>query len=89
MNDLINGCFELCGGLLLLLNVWRLWIDRAISGVSMLPVCFYTLWGFWNLYFYPSVGARWSFWGGIIVVLANSLWLGLYLTLTRNRKLRK
>ncbi len=76
--DMINGLFELVGGLLLVLNIRRLWIDRKIEGVSMIPVFFFTVWGFWNLYFYPSVNAPWSFAGGIVVVVANSIWAVLY-----------
>ncbi len=80
-SDMVNGLFELVGGLLLCLNVRRLWIDLKIEGVSMVPVFFFTAWGFWNLYFYPSVNALWSFWGGVVVVVVNVIYVGLYIAI--------
>ena len=75
--DLVNGLFEFGGGLLLWLNVRRLWRDRKIAGVSLWPVVFWTSWGGWNLFFYPAVGCWWSFAGGIFVVTANAAWLAM------------
>ena len=75
--DIVNGLFELIGGVVLLLNVRRLWRDRKISGVSAFPVVFWTAWGLWNLYFYPAVSCWWSFAGGILVFAANAAWLFL------------
>lgn len=86
MNDVINGLFELIGGCLLMLNVRRLWRDRKVVGVSLWPVVFYTAWGFWNLYFYPSVKAPWSFWGAITVVTANASWLLLYVWISKEKQ---
>ena len=77
--DLINGLFELFGGVLLCLNVRRLWRDRRLSGVSVLPTAFFTARGAWNLYFYPSMGCWWSFAGGLFVVGANLTWVGMAL----------
>jgi hypothetical protein len=79
--DLINGLFEFCGGVLLWLNVRRLRRDGRVAGVSVAPTVFWTAWGAWNLYFYPSVGC-WASWaGGLFVVAANAAWLGLLLRL--------
>lgn len=83
MNDIINGVFELIGGCLLILNLRRLWIDRKVDGVSVAPIIFFTLWGYWNLYFYPSVKAPWSFYGALVMVFANTAWIGLYLQIQR------
>ena len=85
MNDLTNGLFELVGGILLLLNVYRLHRDKRVIGVSWLPVAFFSAWGVWNLYFYPSLGCWWSFAGGVLVVAANTAWLGLLLWYSWNR----
>jgi hypothetical protein len=75
--DLINGGFEFVGGLLLGLNCLRLHKDKQLRGVSVLPTVFYSAWGYWNLYFYPSLDAWWSFWGGIVVVTSNTAWVVL------------
>lgn len=75
--DAINGTYELLGGVMILANVRALLRDKIIRGVSVWPTVFFTSWGFWNLYFYPSLGQWLSFTGGLGIVSANALWLGL------------
>jgi hypothetical protein len=31
----------------------------------------------WNLYYYPHLDQWWSFAGGLVIVAANVLWIGL------------
>ena len=73
--DLINGSFEFTGGCLLWMNVWALGRAKHFRGVAILPTAFFATWGVWNLYFYPSLGQWWSFWGGVNIVLANVVWV--------------
>lgn len=73
--DLINGTFEFIGALLICLSIRRLWLDGQVKGVSVVPVTFFASWGFWNLFFYPHLEQWLSFWGGVAMVLANSVWL--------------
>ena len=75
--DIINGSFELLSGLFVLLNCHRVIKDKNVKGVSVLAVLFFTLWGFWNLFYYPHLGQWISFAGGLIIVSANCLWVGL------------
>lgn len=76
-HDAINAMFEGGGALFLLLNVRRLLRDRSVKGVSLITTSWWTLWGFWNVYFYSAVQTPASFWAGIAVVIVNALWLGL------------
>jgi hypothetical protein len=75
--DRLNGFFELGGGLLTWLSVRRLWIDKQVKGVSWWPIWFFTMWGMWNLYYYPYLSQWWSFVGGCFIVVANTVWLVL------------
>lgn len=75
MVDKINGLFEIIGGLLIICSIYRLAIDKQVRGVSLWPILFFTLWGFWNLYFYPFIGAYFSFLGSVGLVFANTIWL--------------
>jgi hypothetical protein len=77
--DLINASFEAGGALLLCLNVRRLWRDKQLAGVSLLPTVWFNLWGAWNLYFYAAVGQRLSWVAGIGVFAVNSAWVALAL----------
>lgn len=83
--DFINGCIEFCGGCLLWLSVRTLYKHKVVRGISIIPIVFFTGWGFWNLLFYPSVGCMWSFYGGINIVVANTTWLILMFTYRRNK----
>jgi hypothetical protein len=75
--DYINGFFE-CGGVLLSLNLRQLIKDKHVQGVHWGPTVFFTLWGFWNLAYYPWLGQWASFAGGLVVVSVNTLWLALW-----------
>lgn len=77
--DAINGLFEFIGGAFLLLNCRQMYRDKHVAGVSIWPFLFYSVWGFWNLYFYPHVGAMWSFYGGLFVVVVNTIWVAMAL----------
>jgi len=57
--------------------------DKSVSGLSIISVIFFTIWGYWNLFYYPSLGQMWSFAGGIVVVIANSIWTYLLLKYAR------
>lgn len=75
--DLINGLFEALAGLFVLNHCRVLLRDRAVAGVSIASTAFFTLWGLWNLWFYPQLGQFWSMVGGVFVVLANTVYVAL------------
>jgi uncharacterized membrane protein YfcA len=75
--DLINGGFELGLAMMLILNIRRLVKDKRVEGVSMLPAVFVTIWGYWNLIYYPGLHQWYSFVGGLGVVAGNTVWLYL------------
>lgn len=74
--DMINGSFELMGAFFLLLNVRQLYRDKELNGVHWAPTLFFSTWGVWNLYYYPSLGQWYSFAGGLAIVCINTFWLG-------------
>ena len=82
--DVINGLFELGAGLLLGLNIGSLYRDKIVRGVSVWPTSFFMLWGYWNLYFYPSVNCDLSFYAGILVVATNTAWVGQMIYYRKN-----
>jgi drug/metabolite transporter superfamily protein YnfA len=72
--DIINGTFEIIGGMLCCLNVRQIWRDRKVTGFYWPTQAFFAIWGMWNLYFYPTLGQWFSFGGGVFLVLANTTW---------------
>jgi hypothetical protein len=87
MNDVLNGLFELGGAILLLLNCRRLYLDKVVKGLSVIPLVYFTAWGVWNLYYYPSVGCPWSFYGGLALVIVNFTYLSMLWWYLRKERL--
>jgi hypothetical protein len=81
--DLVNGAFELSGGVVCWLNVKRLLRDRSVQGVDWRVSAFFSAWGFWNLFYYPQLGQWASFAGGVALVIANTTWVVLALRLIK------
>lgn len=73
--DVINGLFEMLGGIFVLNHCRTVIKDKAVAGVSIVSTIFFTLWGVWNLYYYPSLDQWWSFLGGLMIVSSNTLWV--------------
>lgn len=75
--DIVNGCFEVLGGAFVALSIRKTLKDKRVRGVSWLTTAFFAAWGWWNLFYYPSLGQWVSFAGGIGVVAANTTWVAL------------
>lgn len=75
--DIVNGTFEALGALMVLNHCRAVLRDKRVAGVSILSTVFFTAWGFWNLFYYPSLGQAWSFAGGVLIVAANVMWVVL------------
>lgn len=81
--DLINGLFESVGGIFVLNHCRVLARDKSVAGVSKLSTSIFFAWGIWNLYYYPSLDQWLSFYGGMVIVCGNCLWLLMMLWYTR------
>ena len=77
ISDIVNGSFEMLAGFFVLNNCRCVVRDKSVKGVSLFSTCFFTSWGFWNLYYYPSLSQWASFVGGLFIVTANVIWIGL------------
>lgn len=75
--DLINGLFEFLGSMAVGLSICKVLKDKDVAGISWWQVWFFQLWGFWNLYYYPSLDQPFSFAGGVALAAANTVYLVL------------
>lgn len=73
--DLINGSFELFGGICNWLNVRRYLQSRRVEGIFWPSAIFYASWGCWNLIYYPSLHQPFSFAAGIFLTSGSLTWL--------------
>lgn len=86
--DFINGTFEALAGLMILNHCRVLYRDKLVRGVSAVSTAFFFAWGVWNLFYYPHLGQWWSFAGGLVIVAANCLWLGMMIYYKREEEAR-
>lgn len=82
--DSVNGMLELLGAVAVFGHCLRAFRDKCIRGASLWATAFFSLWGFWNLFYYPSLGQWASFTGGLALVLANCFWLALMVLYRKN-----
>lgn len=75
--DLFNGMFELVGAAFTWQNVRRLHRDKVVRGVDYRVTAFWSAWGFWNLYYYGSLGHMLSLVAGVVLALGNLVWVML------------
>ena len=73
--DITNGGFEISGSIFVLFSVIKTLKEKSSKGVSWVTVAYFMSWGFWNLYYYPSLDQWVSFVGGIGVVTMNTIWV--------------
>lgn len=86
MNDYINGAFELIGSIFSLINLRRILRDKYVAGVDWRVTAFWSAWGTWNLFYYPSLDQWASFYGGLLLVLSNTAWVVLALKYSRKKQ---
>lgn len=84
--DLINGIFEVCGAPFIMMSIIALNKDKKVRGVSWMHVSFFSAWGYWNLYYYPHLNQWASFYGGLFLVVTNTVWLGQIFYYLRKEK---
>lgn len=75
--DILNGFFELFAGVFCFLNCLQVKKDKMVKGVNFIAVAFFTVWGWWNFYYYPSLNQWFSLIGSVGIVAANTYWLHL------------
>ena len=80
--DIGNAFFEGIGSVMTWLNVRRVYIDKEVKGVQWQVTLFWTAWGVYNLFLYPHLDLWLSFYGGISIVLANAVWVGMVIRYT-------
>lgn len=77
--DVINGSFEGLASIAVVQHCLQLSKDKQVKGVSIPAIVFFTSWGFWNMYYYPSLNQWASGACGVLVCLANCNYIRLLL----------
>lgn len=84
--DLINGIFEFVGSLFIWRSIYLLYKQKQVHGVSVLSIGFFASWGGWNIYYYPCLDQWISFYGGLSIVFANTIWVAQLIYYLRKQR---
>jgi hypothetical protein len=82
--DLVNALFEAAGGLFMPLSIRKLYSEKLVRGVSWIAVAFFTIWGLWNVFYYPHLEQYLSFVAGLwlcgvtLIYLTMLIYYSLY-----------
>jgi hypothetical protein len=82
--DAGNAFFETVGGVLQVRNTIQIVKDKQVKGVYWPAWLFFTLWGYWNIWYYPSLNQWLSFSGGLLIAASNTVWVALAWKYSRN-----
>ena len=82
--DMVNGGYEFFGAFAIMLSIIKLHKDKFVAGVSWMHTAFFMSWGWWNCYYYPYLEQWASFYGGIAIVICNTVWLCQMIYYVRN-----
>lgn len=84
--DIINSGFEAGGGVFILHHCYVLHKDKEVKGVSIISTIFFSMWGLYNLFYYPHLGQWASFYGGMVISISNMIWVGMMIYYRRKNK---
>lgn len=84
--DIINGAFEFAGAMAGFWNVVVICRQKQVRGFAPLAYIYFTLWGAWNIYYYPHLNQWFSLAGTIAITISNGLFAGLAIYFSRRNK---
>ena len=74
-SDLVNAGFEFSAVFFLSLNCIQVYKDKMVRGMSVLAVTFFSVWGYWNIFFYSHNNLTWSSIAGGLVAVVNTFYV--------------
>ena len=82
--DQTNACFELMGAAFMIPSLIKAYKEKVIQGVSILTPIFFSCWGIFNVFYYPSIFQFYSGMAAIMLFSINLIWL--YQVIVYSRK---
>lgn len=76
MNDAIHGMFGMAAALFTLLNIFALYYDKEVKGVSVSFVLFMCTLAGWNIFYLSSLGQHIAVAGATCLLITNLTWFG-------------
>jgi hypothetical protein len=83
--DFLNSFFEYTAGGMIWLNIWTIWKDKTIKGVSLFATVYFAALASFNLFYYWELNQKISFFAGVFVAIGDILYLYLFLKYRKNK----
>lgn len=77
MIDQVTAVFQLGAVFFLCVNIFQLYKDRELKGISMFMMTFFTVWGYWGIFMFYTLGQPFSMWTNVGIAGAYTVWLGM------------
>lgn len=84
--DAVNSVFEFLGTPFVLVSLIKVIRNKNSNGVSYLTLLFFSVWGYWNMFFYPHLEQWLSFTASIALALTNTAWMVAVLYYRKGRR---
>lgn len=81
--DLINASFEVMGGVFVAMHIRAVRIDKQVRGLSKYAILAFSVWGVWNIFYYPYLHQWISSVGAVFTAVGNAIYV-YYLWKYRN-----
>lgn len=75
--DLANAGFEFGGAIFILNHARVLFAEKIVRGISLVSIVFFLIWGIFNMFYYSHLEQSASWYAGIMVTLANLVWVSM------------
>jgi len=86
LNDVINSGFVFVAGFFYILNLYKLYVDKDVKGISKLSILFFSIWNIWTLFFFIQVSEFWwTIAAYVMVTLLNLVYIFLMFKYSRNK----
>jgi hypothetical protein len=73
--DVINSLLKMCATPFILCSIMKLYREKKVHGISWVHTGFFVIWGYWGLYYFLHLEQYASFCSGVLIVIANTIWL--------------
>lgn len=84
--DAVNSVFEFLGTPFVLVSLIKVIRNKNSNGVSYLTLLFFSVWGYWNMFFYSHLEQWLSFTASIALALTNTAWMVAVLYYRKGRR---
>ena len=84
--DFANAFFEAGGSIFILNHARVLYNQKLVRGMSLLSVFFFSCWGVFNIFYYSHLNQQFSWYAGIAVLVANTIYLSMIIYYKRKEK---